>query len=193
MAGKGGGAWKVAYADFVTAMMAFFLVMWITAQDQKIKQAIARYFNNPFNFDSTGTSTKPDRAGSVFPLPSSGEVPMSDHIATGQGRRSYTEPGPRSRTTKAVSDWVLGDPQNLQRWRRIAADIRAGLAQSREVRQGKVSLDEATTLQLAKRMRDDFVRYHFPKVEGVYRDLLYLALSEVNWQELAQDLLLVSP
>ena len=30
MAGKGGGAWKVAYADFVTAMMAFFLVMWIT-------------------------------------------------------------------------------------------------------------------------------------------------------------------
>ena len=28
MAGGGGGAWKVAYADFVTAMMAFFLVMW---------------------------------------------------------------------------------------------------------------------------------------------------------------------
>ena len=32
MAGHGGGAWKVAYADFVTAMMAFFMVMWITAQ-----------------------------------------------------------------------------------------------------------------------------------------------------------------
>jgi len=45
MAGKGGGAWKVAYADFVTAMMAFFLVMWITAQNTKIKEAIAHYFN----------------------------------------------------------------------------------------------------------------------------------------------------
>jgi chemotaxis protein MotB len=45
MAGKGGGAWKVAYADFVTAMMAFFLVMWITAQNTKVKQAIAHYFN----------------------------------------------------------------------------------------------------------------------------------------------------
>jgi chemotaxis protein MotB len=45
MAGKGGGAWKVAYADFVTAMMAFFLVMWITAQSTKVKQAIAHYFN----------------------------------------------------------------------------------------------------------------------------------------------------
>ena len=34
MAG-GGGAWKVAYADFVTAMMAFFLVMWLTSQSPK--------------------------------------------------------------------------------------------------------------------------------------------------------------
>jgi chemotaxis protein MotB len=48
VAGKGGGAWKVAYADFVTAMMAFFLVMWITGQSKQIKQAIAHYFNAPF-------------------------------------------------------------------------------------------------------------------------------------------------
>jgi chemotaxis protein MotB len=48
MAGKGGGAWKVAYADFVTAMMAFFLVMWITAQSDKVKEAIAHHFNDPF-------------------------------------------------------------------------------------------------------------------------------------------------
>jgi chemotaxis protein MotB len=47
MAGKGGGAWKVAYADFVTAMMAFFLVMWITAQNKTIKEAVAHYFDNP--------------------------------------------------------------------------------------------------------------------------------------------------
>jgi chemotaxis protein MotB len=48
MAGKGGGAWKVAYADFVTAMMAFFLVMWITAQSDQVKEAIAHHFNEPF-------------------------------------------------------------------------------------------------------------------------------------------------
>jgi chemotaxis protein MotB len=35
MAGGGGGAWKVAYADFVTAMMAFFMVMWLVGQDQE--------------------------------------------------------------------------------------------------------------------------------------------------------------
>lgn len=48
MAGKG-GAWKVAYADFVTAMMALFMVLWISAQDQKILIATSRYFQNPFN------------------------------------------------------------------------------------------------------------------------------------------------
>ena len=49
MAGKGGGgAWKVAYADFVTAMMALFLVLWLVSQDQKIKEAVQRSFTHPF-------------------------------------------------------------------------------------------------------------------------------------------------
>jgi chemotaxis protein MotB len=42
-----GGAWKVAYADFVTAMMAFFLVMWLAAQDSRVRTAIAGYFQEP--------------------------------------------------------------------------------------------------------------------------------------------------
>ncbi len=47
--GHHGGAWKVAYADFVTAMMALFLVLWLTSQDTKIKEAIERSFKNPFS------------------------------------------------------------------------------------------------------------------------------------------------
>src|SRR6187399_1962114 len=42
-----GGAWKVAYADFVTAMMAFFLVMWLAAQDSRIRTAVPGYFQEP--------------------------------------------------------------------------------------------------------------------------------------------------
>lgn len=52
-----GGAWKVAYADFVTAMMALFLVLWLTSQDEKIKEAVERSFKNPFSSltkDATG-------------------------------------------------------------------------------------------------------------------------------------------
>jgi chemotaxis protein MotB len=44
-----GGAWKVAYADFVTAMMALFMVLWISSQDQKILIATSQYFQNPFH------------------------------------------------------------------------------------------------------------------------------------------------
>jgi chemotaxis protein MotB len=45
--GHHGGAWKVAYADFVTAMMAFFLVLWIVGQSQAVKAGVAGYFRNP--------------------------------------------------------------------------------------------------------------------------------------------------
>lgn len=45
--GHHGGAWKVAYADFVTAMMCFFLVMWLMGSDDETKAAVAHYFNHP--------------------------------------------------------------------------------------------------------------------------------------------------
>ena len=60
MAGKGGGAWKVAYADFVTAMMAFFLVMWIVAQNKPVKEAVAKYFRDPLG--TVGAATGPTMA-----------------------------------------------------------------------------------------------------------------------------------
>lgn len=52
-AGHHGGAWKVAYADFVTAMMAFFLVMWIMGLSQASKKDIASYFEDPGAFSFT--------------------------------------------------------------------------------------------------------------------------------------------
>jgi chemotaxis protein MotB len=51
-----GGAWKVAFADFMTAMMALFLVLWISSQKKEIVLATARYFQNPFNSPMQNTS-----------------------------------------------------------------------------------------------------------------------------------------
>jgi len=45
--GHHGGAWKVAYADFVTAMMALFIVLWLLSSSEKVKKAVAGYFNDP--------------------------------------------------------------------------------------------------------------------------------------------------
>ncbi len=50
--GHHGGAWKVAYADFVTAMMALFIVLWIVGQNKAIKDAVAAYFKDPGVFTS---------------------------------------------------------------------------------------------------------------------------------------------
>src|SRR5580658_3336991 len=45
--GHHGGAWKVAYADFVTAMMALFIVLWLMNSSQPVKNAVAGYFADP--------------------------------------------------------------------------------------------------------------------------------------------------
>src|SRR6476469_2570983 len=46
-AGHHGGAWKVAYADFVTAMMALFIVLWLLSASEKVQKAVGGYFQDP--------------------------------------------------------------------------------------------------------------------------------------------------
>jgi chemotaxis protein MotB len=45
--GHQGGAWKVAYADFVTAMMALFIVLWLLSSSEKVQKAVGGYFRDP--------------------------------------------------------------------------------------------------------------------------------------------------
>jgi chemotaxis protein MotB len=52
-----GGAWKVAYADFVTALMALFIVLWLMTTSDQVQKSIAGYFRDPKGFGTqTGTS-----------------------------------------------------------------------------------------------------------------------------------------
>ena len=53
-----GGAWKVAYADFVTAMMALFIVLWLLSASEKVQKAVGGYFQDPTGVGrQTGTTT----------------------------------------------------------------------------------------------------------------------------------------
>ena len=67
-AGHHGGAWKVAYADFVTAMMALFIVLWLMNSSKQVQEAVGGYFKDP-----TGTSkmvgTNQSGAGDNFDAP----------------------------------------------------------------------------------------------------------------------------
>jgi chemotaxis protein MotB len=63
--GHHGGAWKVAYADFVTAMMAFFMVLWIVGLDDQTKKAVEGYFANPVgNKNAYSGGSSPVASGS---------------------------------------------------------------------------------------------------------------------------------
>ena len=64
--GHHGGAWKIAYADFVTAMMAFFLLMWLLGStDEATKKGISEYFQNPFAVAMTGGQSVGDRTSII--------------------------------------------------------------------------------------------------------------------------------
>lgn len=54
--GHHGGAWKVAFADFMTAMMCFFLVMWLLNQSEEVKKQVASYFTGPSMIEQQFTS-----------------------------------------------------------------------------------------------------------------------------------------
>lgn len=53
-----GGAWKVAYADFVTAMMCFFLVMWLMGSDEETRASVSKYFNDPNGVEAGASTSK---------------------------------------------------------------------------------------------------------------------------------------
>jgi len=56
--GHHGGAWKVAYADFVTAMMALFIVLWLLNTNKPVREAVAGYFKDPSGTANKMGSTK---------------------------------------------------------------------------------------------------------------------------------------
>lgn len=69
-AGHHGGAWKIAFADFAVAMMAFFLVMWLmSAATPEEKKAISGYFQDPIGFSESASPYVIDLGGTPTPAP----------------------------------------------------------------------------------------------------------------------------
>jgi chemotaxis protein MotB len=106
MAG-GGGAWKVAYADFVTAMMAFFMVMWLVSQKPETKQAIQDYFNDPFAYSrlSSRTSSRPSSN------PNSSNKANPNKRIPGSNHRAPPHNDPEAEERKKASLKIVRDPE----------------------------------------------------------------------------------
>ncbi|WP_310620259.1 MotB family protein [Flexibacterium corallicola] len=87
-----GGVWKIAYADFATAMMAFFLVMWlISAADEKARSSMVRYFN-PMRIVETAAQPKGLRDPLDESAPAKGDEGVTHGKPAGVGGSELTGP-----------------------------------------------------------------------------------------------------
>src|ERR1700742_4192540 len=97
-----GGAWKIAFADFMTAMMAFFLVLWIiSATDKNTKTLIARYFN-PVKVEEPAKAQKgihgvPEKDAIYAPGEESSTPTSAKPTAEDAGEKSNEDPGGSSK------------------------------------------------------------------------------------------------
>ncbi|MFM7774152.1 MAG: flagellar motor protein MotB [Candidatus Kapaibacterium sp.] len=99
--GHHGGAWKVAYADFVTAMMAFFLVMWILGLSEQTKKHVANFFREPGVFEN--------KRGRQIPLELDLQPGSRGNKGNGAGKEKHnaeTASGFRDQKEAMISDDV---------------------------------------------------------------------------------------
>lgn len=94
--GHHGGAWKVAYADFVTAMLALFIVLWIMAQSQSLRQNVAQYFKNPGLLPQSQGLMENSNIGGEMPIPGHSQelqrpAPAPADVADDQRRLEETK------------------------------------------------------------------------------------------------------
>jgi flagellar motor protein MotB len=189
MAAGGGGAWKVAYADFVTAMMAFFLVMWIVGQDQKVRKSVADYFSDPMGGMDDGSGKKPINAGSIFESINNGKIPDQESVQKGRGSNVFAKTHHFSESTKMVYDWMVEDQKAYSHWRK-AADQQLEIARwAEDVQKGSKPQAQVAARVLADQMARE-LRLEVPRtLPEVHRKILPTTLAKVNWEQIAQVML----
>src|SRR5262245_37389131 len=150
--GHHGGAWKVAYADFVTAMMAFFLVMWlVTAVSKEQRAAIFDYFKNPSMEPGKSVKPAPGQMGpggaSSSPIDLGGglDAPKSSQLSTDRiGATVMTSPAPpidlKSDEQKAAEAEALERERERQQLDALMQDLKEAINKSQALQPFKDQL-----------------------------------------------------
>src|SRR5476649_1705862 len=110
--GHHGGSWKIAYADFMTAMMAFFLVMWlISISSPKELVQIAEYFRTPL---AVAITNGPRSSDATSPIPGGGEDPLQQDGEVHkmiQSQGDMRETGDLQRLQEKLEQMLISDPR----------------------------------------------------------------------------------
>ena len=150
--GHHGGAWKVAYADFVTAMMAFFMVMWlITAVSKDQRAAIFDYFKNPSMEPGKSVKPAPGQMGpggaSTSPINMGGglDAPKTSQQKTDKiGATVMTSPAPpidlKSDEQRAAEAVELANQIEKKQLDALMQDLKAAISSSQALQPFKDQL-----------------------------------------------------
>jgi len=104
-AGHHGGAWKVAFADFMTAMMAFFLVMWLVGQKPEVREAVGGYFRDPGKFEQQGGAGMLQGSKSAIPhTDPAGGIRKADSERGGGGVSELEKTAMQQAAVKIISE-----------------------------------------------------------------------------------------
>ena len=178
--GHHGGAWKIAYADFVTAMMAFFLLMWLLGSTTKGDlNGIADYFQTPLKVAMQGGSGSGD-ASSVIP---GGGKDLTRR--TGQVKQGEIPPEQKTYTVKSAQ--AMLEREEAERLKALKVRLEAAIDASPTLRQFKKQLlIDITSEGLRIQIVDEQNRPMFelaradlqPYARGMLREIA-LVLNEV--------------
>ncbi|QJQ05252.1 flagellar motor protein MotB [Undibacterium piscinae] len=178
--GHHGGAWKIAYADFVTAMMAFFLLMWLLGSDAKGNlQGIAEYFKTPLKVAMAGG----DGSGDSSSIIKGGGKDLS--LREGQNKKGDLDSPKKSYNLQAAEAALA--KADAERLKVLKEKIEAAIESSPTLKQyRKQLLLDITTEGLRIQMVDEQNRPMFASAKAdlqpYTRDILHeigLALNDV--------------
>jgi chemotaxis protein MotB len=124
-----GGAWKVAYADFVTAMMAFFLVMWLIGVGTKQQRAaISEYFKNPSMTPGNASMAPPGKMGPGGASDSAIKLGGAMDVPHGPGKDLRASRSPAQDVEKLAREQEKARLENLMQQLRAAIEKSQALA-----------------------------------------------------------------
>jgi chemotaxis protein MotB len=174
--GHHGGAWKVAYADFVTAMMALFIVLWIVSQSRSTKEAIAGYFKDPSNFSKGGSPGGLQNKGSLGMLSKGG-----DPVVVARQPSESTPSDASEETQKPLGD----KEQDRIHLEEAAEQFRQVIQRvpTLQALQGQIRIEitpEGLRVQLIEGNRDSFFDLGSSRLKPVTRQLLAAIVHEVS-------------
>ncbi|MBD3402930.1 OmpA family protein [candidate division GN15 bacterium] len=118
--GHHGGSWKVAFADFMTAMMAFFLVMWLVGQSEQVKRNVSEYFRDPGKYQTKGSSGVLKGSSSVLKRDGSSantlikEVIKKEHLPTSEERKRMA----------SAAQSILGELEKQPAFKRLKKNVK---------------------------------------------------------------------